>query len=120
MVPHSFTVAGAAQVFHLLPVSPWPKKIDAGTTNRGGIVAKAGFLDRSRNFHDTFAMNNDFDTLEQKVDQVLTLCDHLYAENLALLARVQALETEKQALAEKMETARVRLAELADKLPETV
>lgn len=63
-------------------------------------------------------MENDLDTLEQKVDQVLSLCDHLYAENVALLGRVQALEAEKQTLTEKMDAARTRLAGLVDKLPE--
>lgn len=63
-------------------------------------------------------MNNDLDSLEQKVDQVLALCGHLHDENAALRAQVVSLEAEKQTLTEKMETARTRLAGLMDKLPE--
>jgi cell division protein ZapB len=117
MVPHFLTVAGAAQVFHLLPVSPLPKKIGLGTSNRGRIVAKP-FLDPGHNLKHTFNMNNDLDLLEQKVDQVLALCGHLHEENAVLRTQVVALEAEKQALTEKMELARTRLAGLVDKLPE--
>ncbi|WP_459949299.1 cell division protein ZapB [Denitratisoma sp. agr-D3] len=64
-------------------------------------------------------MNTDLESLEQKVDQVLTLCGRLQAQNAELRGRVSALEAEKQALTDKMETARERLAGLMDKLPET-
>ena len=117
MVPHFFTVAGAAQGFHLLPVSPLPKKIGVGTSNRGRIVAKP-FLDPGHNLKHTFVMSYDLEPLEQKVDQVLALCGHLHEENAILRTRVLALEAEKQSLTEKMETARSRLTGLMDKLPE--
>jgi len=117
MVPHFFTVAGAAQVFHLLPVSPLPKKIGLGTSNRGRIVAKP-FLDPNHNLKHTFNMNNDLETLDRKVDQVLALCSQLQEQNAALRAQVLALEAEKQTLSDKMETARSRLVGVMDKLPE--
>jgi cell division protein ZapB len=63
-------------------------------------------------------MDHPFSSLEQKVDQVIALCDALRAENHRLRDRVGLLESEKQALAERMTTARTRLEGLMDKLPE--
>ncbi|MCK9283144.1 MAG: hypothetical protein M0P39_02560 [Rhodocyclaceae bacterium] len=63
-------------------------------------------------------MNQELDGLEEKVDQVLALNARVVVENLALRARLAALETEKQALAERMETARVRIETLMAGLPE--
>ena len=57
-------------------------------------------------------------SLEQKVEQVIALCDALRAENHRLRDRVGTLEGEKQALAERMTAARTRLEGLMDKLPE--
>lgn len=62
----------------------------------------------------TFPLGN----LEQKVDQVIALCDALRAENHRLRDRVGTLEGEKQALTQRMITARARLEGLMDKLPE--
>lgn len=63
-------------------------------------------------------MDSELDSLEQKVDQVLALCDDLNAENQDLRARVVALENEKQSLSSRMETARTRLEALLPNLPE--
>jgi len=62
-------------------------------------------------------MNEELGGLEDKVTQVIALCDALRAENHKLRDRVGALETEKQDLAERMTTARTRLEGLVDKLP---
>lgn len=56
--------------------------------------------------------------LEQKVEQIIALCDALRAENHRLRDHVGTLEGEKQLLAERMTTARTRLEGLIDKLPE--
>lgn len=56
-------------------------------------------------------------SLEQKVAQVIALCETLRAENHRLRDRVGALEGEKEALMERMTTARTRLEGLMDKLP---
>lgn len=95
-----------------------PKNIGAGTSNRARIVAKP-FLDPGKVLKHTFGMSQELDSLEQKVDQVLALCARLEEENAALRGRVSSLEAERQALGEKMETARNRLASLAERLPET-
>ncbi len=63
-------------------------------------------------------MNDPLGGLEQKVEQVIALCNQLRAENHRLRDRVGALEGEKLVLAERMTTARVRLEGLMDKLPE--
>ncbi|CAB1370333.1 cell division protein ZapB [Denitratisoma oestradiolicum] len=63
-------------------------------------------------------MSGDLDSLEQKIDQVLALCHSLDAENRELRERVTGLENEKQDLTGRMESARVRLEALMDKLPQ--
>lgn len=63
-------------------------------------------------------MNDPLGGLEQKVEQVIALCNQLRTENHRLRDRVGALEGENQALAERMTTARVRLEGLMDKIPE--
>lgn len=63
-------------------------------------------------------MNGDLDSLEQKIDQVLAWCHSLDMENRALRERVAGLETEKQDLTGRMESARARLEALMDKLPQ--
>ncbi len=62
-------------------------------------------------------MNEELGGLEDKVTQVIALCDALRAENHRLRDRVDALEDEKRALAERMSTARTRLEGLMDRLP---
>jgi cell division protein ZapB len=62
-------------------------------------------------------MNAPLASLEQKVEQIVALCAALRAENHRLRYRVGTLEGEKQALAERMTTARARLEGLMDKLP---
>jgi cell division protein ZapB len=62
-------------------------------------------------------MNEELGGLEDKVTQVIALCDALRAENHQLRDRVDALEDEKRALAERMTTARTRLEGLMDRLP---
>ena len=63
-------------------------------------------------------MNDEFGGLENKVNQVIALCDALRAENHRLRDLVGALETEKTELTERMATARARLEDLMDRLPE--
>lgn len=62
-------------------------------------------------------MNEELGGLEDKVTQVIALCDTLRAENLRLRDRVGALEHEKADLAGRMTAARERLEGLMDKLP---
>lgn len=62
-------------------------------------------------------MNEELGGLEDKVNQVIALCDALRAENHHLHDRVDALENEKADLAERMTAARERLEGLMDRLP---
>lgn len=62
-------------------------------------------------------MNDELGVLENKVNQVIALCDALRAENHRLRERADVLETEKADLAERMLTARTRLEGLMDRLP---
>lgn len=55
--------------------------------------------------------------LEQKVEQIVALCEALRAENHRLRDRVGVLENEKLGLMERMTAARTRLEGLMDKLP---
>lgn len=63
-------------------------------------------------------MNDQLGSLEKKVDQIIALCEALRAENHRLRDRVGELEVEKQGLAERMMTARMRLEGLMDRLPQ--
>jgi cell division protein ZapB len=62
-------------------------------------------------------MNDELGGLEGKVAQVVALCASLRDENVRLRGRVSALEDEKEALAERMSEARMRLEGLMDRLP---
>ena len=63
-------------------------------------------------------MDADLDSLEHKIEQVLSLCGQLRDENRALRGRVAELEERHQSLAARAETARSRLEALMDKLPQ--
>lgn len=63
-------------------------------------------------------MNIDISSLEAKVERVIAFCDALRAENHALRERIAGLEQERQALAERMTTARERIETIMEKLPE--
>jgi len=62
-------------------------------------------------------MNDELSALENKVNQVIALCDALRAENHRLRELTGVLENEKADLAERMITARTRLEGLMDRLP---
>ena len=63
-------------------------------------------------------MNSAFDSLDQKVDLVLTMCEQLRSANNALRDRVVGLEQQNQLLTGRADTARVRLEALMEKLPQ--
>ncbi len=63
-------------------------------------------------------MDVDISSLEQKVEKVAAFCQTLREENRELRGRVAGLESEKQVLTEKIDTARTRLEALMARLPE--
>jgi len=69
-------------------------------------------------FSQTCGMEHSLDSLEHKVDRLLTLCAGLRKENETLNSRIAHLEADKAALTAKIDTARVRLEGLMEKLPE--
>ena len=63
-------------------------------------------------------MLNELDMLENKVAQVVSLCRALRSENNRLRQQLASAESEKVRLAERMEQARERVEQLAQRLPE--
>ena len=63
-------------------------------------------------------MVNELNALESKIAQVASLCRSLRAENAQLRQQLVTAEGDKKGLAERMESARGRLEQLAQKLPE--
>jgi len=62
-------------------------------------------------------MSIALDSLENRVDQLLSVCGSLRAENEDLRSRVAGLEAEKAALRKRIETAASKLENLMDHLP---
>lgn len=62
-------------------------------------------------------MIKELDALEKKIAEVASLCRNLRAENVQLRQQLVAAEGERQSLAERMDQARDRLEQLAERLP---
>lgn len=63
-------------------------------------------------------MDSELFALEEKIEQFISLCQSLRAENQELRTRVAALESDKKRLAEKIDIACNRLESLMQRLPE--
>ena len=63
-------------------------------------------------------MVNELNALESKIAGVVSLCRALRAENVQLRQQVATLESERAGLAQRMDSARDRLEQLAGQLPE--
>jgi cell division protein ZapB len=63
-------------------------------------------------------MNAELVELEDKVGQVLALCQGLRSENQELRARLAGLECEKRRLSEKIDVAAGRIESLIEGLPQ--
>lgn len=62
-------------------------------------------------------MSIALDPLENRVDQLLSLCGSLRAENEDLRSRVAGLEADKAALKKKIDVTASRLENLMEHLP---
>ena len=62
-------------------------------------------------------MVNELNALESKIAQVASLCRTLRMENAQLRQQLVAAESERRTIAERMESARGRLEQLAEQLP---
>ena len=65
-------------------------------------------------------MVNELNALESKVAQVVSLCRALRIENAELKQQLASGELERRNLVERIEHARGRIEQLADKLPQAV
>ncbi len=63
-------------------------------------------------------MERELFALEERIEQFVTLCQSLRAENQELRTRVAGLEVERVRLNEKIETACSRLESLMERMPE--
>jgi cell division protein ZapB len=63
-------------------------------------------------------MLNELDVLENKVAKVVSLCRELRAENELLRRQIAAAAAERETLTGRMETARNRIEQLVQRLPE--
>jgi cell division protein ZapB len=63
-------------------------------------------------------MVNELNALESKIALVASLCRALRAENAQLKQQLATIESERMNLAQRMESARGRLEQLAGQLPE--
>ena len=62
-------------------------------------------------------METEFNSLEQKVAQFVSLCERLRAENNDLKRQLAAARSDAKRLHEKIDTAKARLEGLLSRLP---
>lgn len=62
-------------------------------------------------------METEFNSLEHKVAQFVTLCERLRAENLELRQQLAAARTDAKRLHDKIDGAKARLEGLISRLP---
>ena len=63
-------------------------------------------------------MDADFASLEAKVAQFVNLCERLRAENTDLRQQLAAAQGDARKLNERIDSARTKLAQLIDRLPD--
>ena len=63
-------------------------------------------------------MQAELSALEQKINQFVQLCQQLRAENIQLRQQLAAASNENKKLAEKIDSAKIRLELLLGKIPE--
>lgn len=63
-------------------------------------------------------MDRELFALEERIEQFITLCQNLRAENQELRTRMAGLEVERKRLNEKIDEACTRLESLMARVPE--
>ncbi|MEZ5616206.1 MAG: hypothetical protein R3E35_13445 [Rhodocyclaceae bacterium] len=63
-------------------------------------------------------MDRELFALEERIEQFITLCQNLRAENQELRTRVAGLEVERNRLNEKIDEACTRLEGIMERVPE--
>ena len=74
-------------------------------------------LDATRILADSPAVEAEFNSLEAKVAQFVSLCERLRAENSELKQQLAAARTDAKRLHEKIDGAKARLEGLLSRLP---
>ncbi len=64
-------------------------------------------------------MEEEFNSLEQKINQLVELCQHLRADNQKLRQQLAAAVAENRTLHDKIGGARTRLEALLERVPES-
>lgn len=62
-------------------------------------------------------MDSEFNTLETKVAQFVTLCERLREENVVLRQQLVSAENDSKRLSEKINAAKAKLERLLARLP---
>lgn len=62
-------------------------------------------------------MDSEFNTLEAKVTQFVTLCERLREENVVLRQQLVSAENDSKRLSEKIDSAKAKLERLLARLP---
>jgi len=75
------------------------------------------FLDATADLKDSSAVDAEFNSLEAKVAQFVTLCERLRAENITLRQQLAAAQNDAKRLHEKIDGAKSRLEGLLNRLP---
>jgi uncharacterized protein (TIGR02449 family) len=63
-------------------------------------------------------MDSELAVLENKVEQLLARCETLFAESSSLRSRVADLESDRQRLIDKIDTAALRIEDLIAQIPQ--
>lgn len=62
-------------------------------------------------------MDSEFNALDAKVGQFVSLCERLREENVVLRQQLASAEKDGKRLNEKIDTAKAKLAQLLSRLP---
>ncbi len=75
------------------------------------------FLDAKAKLKHSPPVDSEFNTLETKVAQFVTLCERLREENVVLRQQLASAENAGKRLNEKIDTAKAKLEQLLSRLP---
>ncbi|MDX1374441.1 MAG: hypothetical protein R3357_02685 [Burkholderiales bacterium] len=75
------------------------------------------FLDATRKLKHSPRVDSEFNSLEAKVAQFVTLCERLREENVVLRQQLASAENNSKRLNEKIDIARAKLKQLISRIP---
>jgi len=75
------------------------------------------FLDAMRKLQHSPRVDSEFNALDAKVAQFVSLCERLREENVVLRQQLASAENDSKRLNEKIDTAKERLEHLLSRLP---